>query len=60
MDGYRNTHQADNKAPDESIPRRKGLEGRRKWQSLAIDSLNLRAGIEPGVGIADAKPGQET
>ena len=27
MDGYRNTYQADNKAPDESIPRRKGLEG---------------------------------
>ena len=60
MDGYRNTHQANNKTADESIPCSKRLKGRRKWQRLAIDSLSFHAGVEPNVGIADANPGDET
>ena len=60
MNGYRQTHQADNKAADESIPCRKWLEGRGKWQCLAVDSLSLHASVEAGVSEAYAKPGQET
>ena len=62
MNGYRKTHQADNKAPDESIPCRIRLEGRGKWQRLAsaVDSLSLHAGVKASVGEAYAKPGQET
>ena len=57
MNGYRDTHQANNKTADESIPCSKRPKGRHKWQSLAINSLNLHAGVEPSVGVADAKPG---
>ena len=60
MNGCRHTHNADNKAPDGSIPCCIRLEEGGEWQGLAVDSLSLHAGVEANVRVGDSKPGQET
>jgi len=51
--------EADDEAGDGGVPCRVRLEGGRERQLGAVDVLGLHAGVEAGVGVGDAEPGQE-